>query len=661
MNIKKLEIKNFRNLKDKSFNLKHYNAFTGSNEVGKTTTLDALFLLLTGETLTYGKQLGDNVNVNNIKEPFNIKMIVETDKKSFNENGDLVPVEKEFGINYQNVYVLDKETQEEYFSRTDVTYYLNGVKSTKTSYFEEIKDCFNITPLNEKEYKEINFARLLLDPYYMATLDNKVVNKLIRAIVKIPSNEEIIMQNPKFKTIAMKLSKNNFDTELTTKQIISEINKFEGSTMSLEQEVNYTTTLNKDLNYSEETKKELQKELDLKRKQYSDKLAILNKLVEENKTNDKSKNEKIEKLQKEIDKQQEIINNLAEEGNKNIPQANDLHEKIYLCRSQKDKYQFEINRNKDMINNNINYIKEYKNNIITIKCPNCDKEFQYNVVSDSENKINKYLDDNKKLEENNKELEKSIKEVEDKIISYEHNFNNLKVVIDDINSKYNEKMKEYTLLKQKLEEVTNEPVVETKDTLEIENELKVINNDIQSIISSIDIEENKKSKYDTNIERLKRTNELIKQNKALIYDLELQKDLVKDYKIFIAKLTSEKTKEVFGDIEISLVKESKDSSKEITKCFIGENGVNFNGINTANKIVLGIKLIQRLRETLGGKNLPIIFDIIDNIDNNRLNLILEAVGNSQILFTYVLFIAKTPLKLIATNKQEEIIELINVR
>lgn len=96
MVLKKLEIKNFRGLKDYEieFNRK-LNILEGKNGSGKTTILESILWLFTGETVGFGRNVSRNKNVNNDEE-IAVKGIlyngdiIERDLKGLTKNGEKI-------------------------------------------------------------------------------------------------------------------------------------------------------------------------------------------------------------------------------------------------------------------------------------------------------------------------------------------------------------------------------------------------------------------------------------------------------------------------------------------------------------------------------------------------------------------------------------------
>ena len=78
MKIVSLKIQKFRGVENTEYNFNKVNIFKGSNGVGKTTCLDALTMLLCGETYTYDKDATKNRDMNNEREVNDISMVVKS-------------------------------------------------------------------------------------------------------------------------------------------------------------------------------------------------------------------------------------------------------------------------------------------------------------------------------------------------------------------------------------------------------------------------------------------------------------------------------------------------------------------------------------------------------------------------------------------------------
>ena len=125
MKLQRLEIINFRNLKNVVFDIpqdKKVIAFTGRNGIGKSTIIDSIMWLLTDETLVYGCQNADNVDVNNKKEAVNVKAVFIKDDgvelklqrvltPTFTKSGEFKNYTNELFINDANYSVKDYITR----------------------------------------------------------------------------------------------------------------------------------------------------------------------------------------------------------------------------------------------------------------------------------------------------------------------------------------------------------------------------------------------------------------------------------------------------------------------------------------------------------------------------------------------------------------------
>ena len=123
----------------------------------------------------------------------------------------------------------------------------------------------------------------------------------------------------------------------------------------------------------------------------------------------------------------------------------------------------------------------------------------------------------------------------------------------------------------------------------------------------------------------------LKKQKA---HLDMQRDLVKDFKNLKRNMIKENTSKVFPNINIEIIEENENTGATKDVCYATLKGVEYKAINDGHRYLVGITIIEDIKRALGLKDLPIIFDKFADIDKNTLKEI-QKITNSQIITTLV--------------------------
>lgn len=659
MLLKKLHIVKFRGVKNRDFKFRKTNIFCGSNGVGKTTCLDAISMLLCGETFTYDKDSTKNRDMNNQQEQCDISLIVETDSTTFNEEGSLTKIEVVLGCKMYEQYKGKKgEKTEEYIGfKTD--WYINERKTTEKEYFSFIKELFNIN--YNDNIKNFNIFRFLIDYNYTNTCDYKAVKQFIESLLNITSDVDIL-KDEKFRTIAYDLSSNNFDVKNTNSGYNLKIKE-------LDKEINSTEFVLNDLKNQE--------------KAFDKDLNILSSVEE--------KRFKIEELKKS--------SGLTEEEEKEFLQLKEEHEKFNEIKNQliqaRENAMLELKRKGNTCREEYAKValeKREKTNeldflIANIKKLEDDKQSYLEIISEREKEKLQIL----YCPECGCELNK------EDLIAFENgktkSIARCSRSIANINKDVETMLKKKVQLEKELDGIANQVQVlfernNLSDINEKEEASKITNNYI-SKLEKVEAEhqENQNRYFEliTKIEGFKETKIVIIESLTKqITELELQSKQsetiackIKDYQLKLDKLLDEKCKieskqisltefkdcktqlikenthKIFGDIVWVLQEESKvnaDSKKD--KCYATLNGVSMDGVNTASKLVLGSQIISCVKKHLGVIGIPLVFDIVDNIGKTALTKVAN-LDETQIFCTKADFEDDEPLKLLNLELEKE--------
>lgn len=633
--ITKLSIKNFRGIESAEYdNFGLINSFYGKNGSGKSTVLDCLMWMITGETLTFG----NSASVND---------------KCINENDNNKIIDCEIVIN-NNVL---RRTYGHKFNEEDKTitevnaFYSNGRRcKTKKDYFEEVNRFLNF---NQTTKQKINLLSALINPYTFGKgIDQPIFRRFIMEILNVDF-DNILFSNKNYLPIQLDYNSQGKDIN-NLKDLYNQKVKLLDQQIE-ESNIKISTAEKVDVNEEEYQKLISEKNNLLSSKfEYNTKVYDLtNELNSKRIELGKSKQEDIENnvseeektLLKEINKLKEQVN---EKANKGVAHKNDIimyNQKIKLLEST-------IETTKEHIEN------ISKQTFQAIICPECqcvvnkDEEEKYNF-----NKAEKIKSFNLELEEKEKELN----EIKEKKAEVEKQ-------LSELTPKYLEQKQKFFETKQKYEQVKNDQsknIVSEKTKqletaiLDLENEIIRLREEDNVKSREFIINQNEKlqelNQKIIEMELLKRkVNELddIKskkqkhlQEKAKIVSLQ---DLTKDFELDQVRVTKEYTYKIFGDdVDFVMLKQQKTNDTLKQVCYAQVKGISYDNLNTANALLTGIMVIEKIKAYLGIKDLPIIFDISDNIGNKIMEDILSRT-TSQVFYTEV----------DKTDKSERILKVI---
>ena len=601
--IKSIRIKKFRqleNVNEEKIGL--INELYGSNGSGKTSFISFISWILWGETLDYGKN--DDMNIDTFK-PF-----------------ELIGGEIEF----DNDFILAREYGYDELGKKTNDFFVNSRKcKNQNEYYTAINNLFKLDLLSNLKIKDFNLQRAFSDPYYLPNKENQF-RELISHLVNVDTYS-ILFSNEKYAKI-----KNDYDTqgdyEKTNDFYNQTIREIEKDIIITESKISEYSKIK----FDEKKYNELQVELDNVKnakvdnnEELSNKLNVLNdiqqKLIESknndiaNRTISKEEQEKKDLLEKQV----QLNNKINEINYKNIE-----------IKFNRDKLEKELNVSKEELYN----VKASK--FKKIKCPKCDtliNEEDYKVFN--KNKANRI----KTLNDNINRCQEALKQLA--FIDIEETNNELNAVIQRLNAletilnnkpinytseqtkalekQFNELYNEYNILKLNDEAIVNaKRQKQREDILRLENEIRLMKDDKDKIEALKILKENKKT---------------LNENKGVYV---LRQSLLKEFKLNEISIIKEYTSKIFGndfDFEMLVKNQTNDNYKKV--CYASVDGLEHNKSNTAKYLKLSIMMLEKLKSYIGGCNIPIIFDIADNIGKSARNDIFDTIKNSQIFYTRI--------------------------
>ena len=601
--IKSIRIKKFRKLENvNEENIGLINELYGSNGSGKTSFISFISWILWGETLDYGKN--DDMNIDTFK-PF-----------------ELIGGEIEF----DNDFVLAREYGYDELGKKTNDFFVNSRKcKNQSEYYTAINNLFKLDLLSNLKIKDFNLQRAFSDPYYLPNKENQF-RELISHLVNVDTYS-ILFENEKYAKI-----KNDYDTqgdyEKTNDFYNQTIRQIEKDIIITESKISEYSRIK----FDEKRYNELQVELDNVKnakvdnnEELSNKLNVLNdiqqKLIESknndiaNRTISKEEQEKKDLLEKQV----QLNNKINEINYKNIE-----------IKFNRDKLEKELNLSKEELDN----VKASK--FTEIKCPKCDtliNEEDYKVFNKNKANRIKTLNDNiNRCQEALKQLVFiDIEKTNNELNAVKQRLNALETILNDnpinytseqtkaLEKQFNELYNEYNVLKLNNEAIVNgKREKQREDILRIENEIRLMKDDKDKIEALKILKENKK---------------ILNENKGVYV---LRQSLLKEFKLNEISIIKEYTSKIFGndfDFEMLVKNQTNDNYKKV--CYASVDGLEHNKSNTAKYLKLSIMMLEKLKSYIGGCNIPIIFDIADNIGKSARNDIFETIKNSQIFYTRI--------------------------
>lgn len=628
MMIKKISYSNLNGLTNEFTFKEGLNAFVGSNGSGKTTSLDCLAILLFGESFSYNKTLERHINIKDKTQKIECKMSILTDDKIINEEGKNTEIYVNFGV---KISIDDT-------NKLSTSWYVNNVKLTKKKYEEKLCEVFKI-PYNVLDVEKVNVLRCLIDTNYINEIDNIGFYNFVRKLTNVITVQEFANNNNEYSCIREVLANCGYEIKDTIKLINNIIDDLNSKIDINEKQIENNNNYIKEINFNSDN--------------YNKKIDIFNDL----KNKIELKNKELESFEK---KYNDSLNKDNEElSNKRILAGNNIRKFTNECIDYQNKlitinnkinflnYNINNNTNKiDILNGEIEQInnKEFKQ----IICPNCKEIVNKNELDifnkNRENEIYKLTN---LITESKKSIEDLQNELKNKIDEKENYEKKIEILNQEI-------IKE----NENLNKLNSQNVLESQETISISNEitklekeLELLNAQIKNYYQELTDEKAIIDKIENIKSNINTLNTNINNYKSEKATYEQKSIVLKQFNIDYAKLIEERISNVFGDIKINMVKEGK-NSKEKINCFAIHDDKPIFNYNTAPQKALGSKIISKIKQHLGIKNLPIMFDIVDNIGKKALDEIIK-YSNGQVFCTLVEFEDGKELKLINDIKENK--------
>ena len=648
--LKKLELTNYRNIEHAEYEFDGNSKIIGDNRIGKTNTLEAIYFLLCDKLLDGSSDLPQIKPLKDLKAEVRVKATFEIIDESNPEiNPKLIAIEKKYGERW----VKTRGKAEKEFKGHYTDYVYNDVpQSSFKDYYKLFLEDFDLVDSNSK----IDYTQLLVNPFYVGNLGESSDWTHLRAfIIKLVgdvSDEDVVKRDPSLSLVAEDISKANGRIDQVKKRYNNLIDEMEEQIISddaqielLEQTSNPTddeiAVAKEGIEKHETNISNLKANVGVDsasmiiQEKLNNKKSELNKLVEEDLTKAEENSEKKElqaKLNAEYEEQSKLI---SERGQK---------------LSEKKKLQFELDGIKVDISdcnikrgNLIERVKEIDSklsnseNLIEIECPTCHRRYSdeeiANRSADLKNRLTKERND---IIIKGKENTARKNEFELKVVELNNKISDLDIDINNIQEKQksaSERIKEITesIQSVKIERTENPKIAEVKSEIaELELKLsesrKSFSNGVSNNQEAI-LEEQKAMEpykkviadheyYLRQVEKLESIKKLRKKHSDEQTNLEQKKELINKFIYTKLKMLDENVSKIFGNIRFQLIKENikEGSFDAVCKPYIYDTerdistDITWKSGSKSERVITGIAIIEAIKKAMKFPGLPILFD-----------------------------------------------------
>lgn len=189
----KLSLTNYRNIEHIELDFSGKDAaIVGENHIGKTNTLESLFVLLDDSLLT------GSSNLPSIKPLADTKRVVSIEA-TFDVDGEEFTIRKDYGEDWVRARGTDTLSMKGHFQ----TLYIQGTKVERSKdFYKQIREQFGIAG---EDPDKIDVIRMLLAPTYLGEMgegkDWTAFRAFIIKLVGDVSDDDVFIKNPKLDSI----------------------------------------------------------------------------------------------------------------------------------------------------------------------------------------------------------------------------------------------------------------------------------------------------------------------------------------------------------------------------------------------------------------------------------------------------------------------------
>lgn len=643
--IKKLELTNYRNIEFATYEFNGNSAIVGDNRIGKTNTLESIYWLLTDRLLD-----GSN-DIATIKPLKDTKLKVSV-KATFDIDGKEVVLEK----NYYENWVKTRGTTDLELKGHCVDLFYNGVKQpSQRAYIQLLSEDLGFT---QDATTKVDFMQMLTNPFYLGNMgEGKDWTELRNFIIKIVgdvSDQDVINSNEVYKLIKADLEQVNGRIDELKKRYSGEVNNIKTQLIGDDSQIQML----------EQTPNPTDDELAIAQKgieEHEDRIRVLKsgKGVDfksmdiGNKINDKKL--EIANLEKEDYKRAQDnsgkteiyakINGLQLEHNKLIQDtyALDINKSGIsnnIARLNAENKERTVRRT-DLINELKKIDYKLANPEIETECPHCHRPYDDGTIeSIREIAVAKLQEErNSKIEEGkantatmkanaeeiekfNKqlsELEEQIKQHKDCANAKSEEIRSLQAQLNSVSTTFepNPKIAEMRNELAKLEEELNQSRTEWQNG---QNNVNQAIYDEEEAMKPFKEVVNNRNYYLKQMETLEKVKATKDEYLARLSDSEQKKELLIKFNYDKLQLLDKNVERVFGDIKFQLIKENINGGFDtICKPYIKGTSTTWKSGSKSERVTTGIAIAECIKKALNLPNLPFLFDEGGEISTETLN------------------------------------------
>ncbi|NFO86124.1 DUF2813 domain-containing protein [Clostridium botulinum] len=610
--LKKLELKNFKGIKELTVTFGTVTTILGENGTGKSTIFDGFNWLL------FGKDSHD-------KKDFEIQTL--------DGNNDVI-----HGLEHYVTGYLEINGAEKTFKRT----YKEKWQKTRGSAEKELKGCttdFEIDdiPVKQKEYQaaiselvDENLFKMITNPLYFSSLNWTKQREILLDIIGDISEENVINYNKALSPLKKLLTDGIDNFNKRTKASIS---KLKEQVKSIPYRIDECNNSIVEINFSEfELKKaHIQSKINLIDEQIADaskineeKLKLQDELYELKEERSKKQQQVLKSANKPLDDIQnninQVRNSVQDLAYKIQDSEREKERKLEYIEAMKEDLEHQKLDKQELLNKyHTEDDKEFEFDTSLTCCPTCGREYETDklegIKTNAESRFNgeksklisKIIADGKIVAADIEKITIKIEDCEKEIEETATLIKGMKLEKLSLDEKLEllEKEKEPLTFTEELHFEGEEELKANIDQLknQIEEFKKADNSELKAekIILQEELEDITKmlGKKDTNSDLKKRMEELNKEEKELqikIAELEGQQFLGEEFiRTKVELLESSINKKFKGSVTFKLFNQQVNGGLSET-CEALINGVPFSNANTASQINAGLSIINTLCE-----------------------------------------------------------------